>query len=216
MKLSVAAGNEAFGRALAESLSRYGHNTCYEVGSSNLLGSHRRYDAAILDLELTGGVDLLRNLRMVSNMPVVALGASEDERSIIRALRCGADDYMVKPPGVRELIARLEAIARRVPPPRPAPSQVTAGDVRIDLDERTVEAGGVPVDITRKEFELIRVLAERQGCPVSREQLTDHLWSDAARPASRTLDVHLNAVRNKLNRPGLITTVRGYGFRLSH
>ncbi|NEW59602.1 winged helix-turn-helix transcriptional regulator, partial [Nocardia cyriacigeorgica] len=86
-------------------------------------------------------------------------------------------------------------------------------DVRVDLRARVVEVAGTPIPLTQKEFELVEVLVERPGSAVSRQQLMDRIWGDAFVAVSRSLDVHMTGLRAKLNRPGLITTIRGYGYR---
>jgi DNA-binding response OmpR family regulator len=150
----------------------------------------------------------------VSSVPVLILTARSDERSIVRGLRGGADDYLVKPPRIAELVARLETVTRRAAAAaRQAQSVVVTGDVRVDLGARVVEVAGAPVPLTQKEFELVEALVERPGAAVSRQQLMDRIWGDAFVAVSRSLDVHMTGLRAKLNRPGLITTIRGYGYR---
>ena len=139
---------------------------------------------------------MLRQLREVSTVPVVILTARSDERSVVRGLRGGADDYLVKPPRIAELMARIET---RDPARRPARARrsrvVVNGDVRVDLDARTVEVDGKPVTLTQKEFELVEALVERPGAAVSRQQLMDRIWGDAFVAVSRTLDVHMTGLR---------------------
>jgi DNA-binding response OmpR family regulator len=157
---------------------------------------------------------VLRQLREVSSVPVLILTARSDERSIVRGLRGGADDYLVKPPRIAELMARLENVVRRAAAgSQPERAEVVTRDVRVDLAARVVEVAGVPISLTQKEFELVEALVERPGAAVSRQQLMDRIWGDAFVAVSRSLDVHMTGLRAKLDRPGLITTIRGYGYR---
>ncbi|MEV6432202.1 response regulator transcription factor [Nocardia sp. NPDC051463] len=183
----------------------------------DVLTSHHRYDAIVLDLALPDipGLQVLRQLRAISSTPVVILAGHADERSVVRALRGGADDCMVRPPRVGELIARLEKATRHIVTDigPAADGVIVTGDVRVDVGARRVEVAGEPIPLTRKEFELVRILVERPGMAVSRQQLMDRVWGDACVSVSRSLDVHITWLRAKLDRPGLISTIRGHGYR---
>lgn len=216
MLIAVVEDDDGVGDALVEALTARGHVADRMRRGSDLLTSHSGYEAVILDLGLpdADGLQVLRQLRDVSAVPVVILTARSDERSIVRGLRGGADDYVVKPPRMGELVARLETVTRRSTQTADTSAQVvTTGDVRVDRRARRVEVGGEAVSLTQKEFELVEVLVERPGSAVSRQQLMDRIWGDAFVAVSRSLDVHMTALRAKLNRPGLITTIRGYGYR---
>ncbi|MBF6328401.1 response regulator transcription factor [Nocardia transvalensis] len=216
MRLAVVEDDDGVGDALVEALSVRGHHAHRMRRGADLLIAHRGYDAVILDLGLpdADGLQILRQLREVSPVPVVILTARSDERSIVRGLRGGADDYVVKPPRIAELVARLENVTRRAAAAtQPAPRIVETGDVRVDLAARRVQVAGRPIALTAKEFELVQALVERPGAAVSRQQLMDRIWGDAFVAVSRSLDVHMAGLRQKLARPGLITTIRGYGYR---
>jgi DNA-binding response OmpR family regulator len=145
----------------------------------------------------------------------MVLTARDDERSIVRGLRLGADDYLPKPVRLAELLARMDAVVRRAGlRGGPPPEVVNFGDVEVDLGARRVLVGGSDAGLTTKEFEVLAVLAARPGTAVSRQQLMDEVWGDAYLAVSRSLDVHLTQLRAKLDRPGLITTIRGFGYRL--
>lgn len=216
MRLAVVEDDDGVGDALVEALIARGYRAERKRRGADLLIAHRDYDAVVLDLGLPDGdgLQVLRRLREVSSVPVLILTARSDERSIVRGLRGGADDYLVKPPRIAELVARLETVTRRAAAAaRQERSVVVTGDVRVDLAARVVEVEGVPLPLTPKEFELVEALVERPGAAVSRQQLMDRIWGDAFVAVSRSLDVHMTGLRAKLNRPGLITTIRGYGYR---
>lgn len=216
MRLAVVEDDDGVGDALVEALTARGHRAHRLRRGADLLIAHRGYDAVILDLGLpdADGLQVLRRLREVSAVPVVILTARSDERSIVRGLRGGADDYLVKPPRIAELLARLDNVTRRAAAAtEPAARVVTTGDVRVDLAAHRVDVAGHPISLTAKEFQLVQALVERPGAAVSRQQLMDRIWGDAFVAVSRSLDVHMTGLRQKLDRPGLITTIRGYGYR---
>lgn len=217
MRIAVVEDDDGVGDALVDALNEVGHEPRRMRRGADLLLGHREFDLALLDLGLPDedGLTVLRRLRAVSEMPVVVLTARQDERSVVRALRGGADDYVVKPARLGELMARLEVAARRRTADAPAPAvrQIATGDIVVDLDARLVTVAGTDVALTPKEFELLAHLVTRRGEAVSREQLMDAIWGDAYVAISRSLDVHMTALRAKLGRPGVIETIRGYGYR---
>ncbi|MCU1521510.1 MAG: putative two-component system response regulator [Arthrobacter sp.] len=191
--------------------SRMGHGL-------DILTRHPEFDLVLLDLGLPDldGIEVLRRLRQVSLVPVLILTARADERSVVRGLRSGADDYLVKPVRMAELLARIEAIGRRTSKralPEKREHLRTFGDIEVDLASRTVAVGGRPIPLTAKEFDLLALLVENPGSAVSRQFLMDRIWGDAFVSVSRSLDVHMNALRAKLERDGLIETMRGFGYR---
>ncbi|WP_406272803.1 response regulator transcription factor [Nocardia sp. NBC_00881] len=216
MRLAVMESDGQSGQGLVDLLIARGYSAKRMSGAADLLVAHRGYDAVVLDLTQPDmdGLQVLRRIREASAVPVVAVGTRTDERYVVRILRGGADDYLVKPVRVGELIARLEkVVGRAVATVRPIGGVVVAGDVRIDLKARRVEVAGAHVPLTRKEFELITTLVERPGVTVSRQQLMDRVWGEAFFSVSKSLDVHMTSLRSKLNRPGLIVTIRGHGYR---
>nr|WP_208406349.1 response regulator transcription factor [Amycolatopsis granulosa] len=202
--------------ALTDSLGAHGHRLTRVRRGADALLAHRDADLALLDLGLPDldGLEVLRKLRAVSALPVIVLTARGDERSVVRGLRLGADDYLVKPVRLSELLARIEAVTRRAAAARPQPRVVAVGDIEVDLDARRVQVGGAEIDLTAKEFAVLAALARRAGTAVSRQQLMDEVWGDAFVAVSRSLDVHLTQLRAKLRRPELLTTIRGFGYRL--
>ncbi|AEF40812.1 response regulator transcription factor [Hoyosella subflava] len=219
MRVAVVEDDDGVGDALVDALTARSHNATRMQRGEDLLLHHKGFDAVLLDLGLpdADGLVILRNLRAVSDVPVIILTARDDERSVVRGLRIGADDYLVKPPRLNELVARLEVVTRRRrSEPDIAPEFVTVDDVRVDFTARVATVAGEDAGLTSKEFDLLAALAGRPGEAVSRQQLMDEIWGDAYVAISRTLDVHMNGLRSKLNRPGLIATIRGYGYRWGH
>ncbi|MFE6826381.1 response regulator transcription factor [Streptomyces sp. NPDC057690] len=216
MQILLAEDDDGVAAALVEVLYDHGHVTRRVRYGREVLTYHRSSDLLLLDLGLpdTDGLDVLRALRAVSDMSVVVLTARGDERSVVRGLRLGADDYLVKPVRLAELLARIDAVTRRNAAKSASPVRTArAGDVEVDLDARRVRVAGAEIELTTKEFDILAVLAGRAGTAVSREQLLDEVWGDARHAVSRSLDVHLTQLRGKLRRPELLTTIRGFGYR---
>ncbi|MGW0334686.1 response regulator transcription factor [Streptomyces sp. NPDC003011] len=216
MQILLAEDDDGVAAALVEVLYDHGHVTRRVRYGSAVMTYHRSSDLLLLDLGLPDidGLDVLRAVRAVSDLPVVVLTARGDERSVVRGLRLGADDYLVKPVRLAELLARIETVTRRTAAKGAPPVRtVRAKDVEVDLDARRVRVAGTAVELTTKEFGILAVLAGRAGTAVSREQLLDEVWGDAHHSVSRSLDVHLTQLRAKLRRPELLTTIRGFGYR---
>jgi len=178
-------------------------------------------DVLVLDLVLPdgSGVDVMRDLRSWSALPVLVLSAVGDEREKVRALDAGADDYVTKPFGADELTARLRALLRRVADGAGAEPLVEAGDVVIDLATRRVTRGGRQVHLTPIEFDLLRVLATHRGKLVTHRQLLRDVWGPAYEDATHYLRVHVAHIRAKLeddpSAPRLILTEPGVGYRMA-
>ncbi|GAA2811517.1 response regulator transcription factor [Crossiella cryophila] len=219
MKVLLVEDDDGVADALVEVLTAHGHQPRRVRHGADALTGHREVDLVLLDLGLPDGdgLEVLRKLRRVATVPVMVLTARGDERSVVRGLRLGADDYLVKPVRLAELLARMDVVTRRAAHRATAEEpadEVVTGDVRIDLASRRVEVAGAPITLTAKEFDLLAALARRMGAAVSRQQLMDELWGDAYVAISRSLDVHIAQLRAKLGRPNLISTIRGFGYRL--
>ena len=179
-------------------------------------------DAVILDLGLPDldGSDALRMLRGITDVPIIIATARDDEQTVVRLLRAGADDYMVKPFTGAHLDARITTVLRRVGrasrTAQPAVHEV--GELRVDIGERSASLGGDPLALTRKEFDLLAYLAARPGRVVSRRELLEEVWRQPSVGEDQTIDVHLYWLRRKLGesaaKPRYLRTVRGVGFRL--
>ncbi|MEV7551251.1 response regulator transcription factor [Amycolatopsis sp. NPDC089917] len=216
MRLLLVEDDAGVADALAETLQARGHTVSHAIRGCDALHRHREADVILLDLGLPDmdGLDVLRKVRQVSLVPVLVLTARGDERSVVRGLRLGADDYLTKPVRLAELLARVDAVVRRAAiTAAPQDDVVRVEDVEIDLGARRVLVDGTDIGLTTKEFAVLAVLAARPGTAVSRQQLMDEVWGDAYLAVSRSLDVHLTQLRAKLDRPGLLTTIRGFGYR---
>ena len=172
------------------------------------------YELVILDLMLPGayGLDILKDLRTFSEVPVLVLSARNDTSDKIRALKLGADDYMTKPFWPDELLERVRARLRR--PTLSRTQLLEIGALRIDLEARSVAVDGQAVELTKVEFDFLVALARRPGVAVSRAWLAEHVLEQDSEAAPRTLDVHASRLRKKLGRADLIETVWGVGYRL--
>jgi two-component system response regulator RegX3 len=183
----------------------------------------RSPDVVLLDVMLPDGDgrDVLREIRSISRTPVVMLTARGEELERVLGLELGADDYVTKPFSAAELAARVRAVLRRADAPSvEADGAVLAvGDMRMDLDRHAVVRDGEELELTVKEYELLRMLLEHAGRVVKREQLIREVWDTTWFGSTKTLDVHVSALRRKLGddpaEPRYIHTVRGVGFRFA-
>jgi two-component system alkaline phosphatase synthesis response regulator PhoP len=185
------------------------------------LALERSFDLVILDLMMPrlDGLRVLKALRDKGDRtPILILTARGQEEDKVRGLKLGADDYVTKPFGVLELLARIEALLRRTQPARPAGPSVSFGNVVIDPAARTARLAGVEVPLSPKEFDLVWALIEANGAAVSRDHLMETVWGYGADVLSRTVDTHIAELRRKLEpnagAPSHILTVRKIGYRL--
>ena len=177
--------------------------------------NEREPDLVLLDIGLPdgSGLDVCRGLRATSSVPIIILSARGEEADRVVGLELGADDYVVKPFSAREVIARIRAVLRRTAAPVAAPDgPVEIGSVRLDPARRSVSFDGKEVELARKEFDLLTLLMREAGTVVKRERLIDEVWDVNWFGSTKTLDVHVGALRKKLD-PSYIHTVRGVGFR---
>lgn len=168
----------------------------------------------VLDLGLPDrdGLEVCREIRRRGRMPVVMLTARDEEPDRVAGLEVGADDYVPKPFSPRELVARVKAVLRRSEPDADADSLQLA-DVTVARDGRVATVAGREVRLTAKEFDLLAHLIENRGRVVGREQLLDRVWGLTYPGGTRTVDVHVSELRRKLDRPALIQTFRGVGYK---
>lgn len=198
---------------LVQALERHG-NTVRQVDSgAAAIDHHTSHELVILDLDLPDldGLEVCRAIRAASDIPIIVVTSRNSELDRILGLQAGADDYMQKPCPLYELIARIEAVMRRANG-NPTNTGVTEhGPLKININSRTVHLNGSPVLLTRKEFDLLRILTETPGKVHSRKVLMNHIWGDSW--SRRTIDTHVSSIRRKLGESNWITTVRGVGFQ---
>jgi DNA-binding response OmpR family regulator len=181
----------------------------------------RRPDLVVLDLGLPGldGLDVTRELRRDSTIPIIMLTARDDELDKLLGLELGADDYLTKPFSPRELVARVRAVLRRADRPPEVAETIHAGDVVLDLPRMRVEVAGTAVELTPTEFQLLATLAARAGRIFTRAQLLDALHGVAFETYERAIDSHIKNLRRKLEpdprRPRYVLTVYGVGYRFA-
>jgi len=232
VRILVVEDEESYREALQAGLSKEGYDI--DLASDGMDGlrrfAARPPDLVLLDVLLPGmsGTEVCRRMRDIAPVPVIMVTALDTEVDIVLGLELGAADYVTKPYKLRELVARIQAVLRRVAPPpipTPAPSAVTApradvvvaGPVRVDFARRVVSAAGRAVHLSRREFDLLALLLSPPGQVRTRDELIDRLWSGRDLADTRTLDTHIRRLRVKLEHdpahPQYLVTVRGVGFR---
>ena len=191
-------------------------------GSAIASARGTRPDLVVLDLGLPGrdGLDVARELRQTSNVPIVMLTARGDEADRIVGLELGADDYVVKPFSPKELVARIRAVLRRTDAAGAGgPEVLRAADVELDARRMLVSVGGRPVDLTPTEFELLATMLREPGRVFTRSQLLEAVHGVAIETYERAIDAHVKNIRRKLepdpSRPRYVLTVRGVGYRIA-
>jgi DNA-binding response OmpR family regulator len=167
-------------------------------------------DVGLPDID---GLEVCKRIRRTSQVPVIFLTARDGEVDRVLGLELGADDYLTKPFSPAELVARVKAVLRRTDG-APAPEVTQVGEITVDVGRREVRARDAVVDLTAKEFDLLRFLATRPGLALSRQQILDGVWGPDWFGDARTVDVHIAQVRKKVGDALRITTVRGVGYRL--
>jgi DNA-binding response OmpR family regulator len=180
-------------------------------------------DLVLLDIGLPdgSGLDVCRELRRETEIPIIMLTARGAEADRVAGLELGADDYIVKPFSAREVMARVRAVLRRTSSVAGANGgePVTIGELSLDPAKHEVRLGDEPMELSRKEFELLRVLMENAGSVITREALIEQVWDMNWFGSTKTLDVHISGLRRKLDddpkQPRYIHTLRGVGFRFS-
>lgn len=213
---------ESYRQALVSGLSREGFTV--EVASDGheaLRLFHRVHpDLVLLDVMLPdqSGVELCQRMRALAPVPIIMVTARDSEVDIVLGLELGASDYVPKPFRLRELVARMRAVLRRGSAPAvPREEVLSAGPVRLDTGRRQVTVDDRPVDLSRKEFDLLALLMSHPGQVVTREWCIDRLWWDQDLADTRTLDTHVKRLRRKIEpnpaNPRYLVTVRGVGFR---
>jgi DNA-binding response OmpR family regulator len=174
-----------------------------------------RFALILLDVNLPGmsGIETCKEIRRATDVPVMMLTVRDTERDKIQAFDAGADDYIVKPFGRAELLARIRAVLRRMR--APDSELLRHGDLEVDIRTCKVTLAGREIEVTPKEFDILACLMADPGRVITREQILEHAWDAHWYGPMKVLDVHVASLRRKLARPGLIETVYGRGFRLA-
>jgi DNA-binding response OmpR family regulator len=214
MRVLIVEDEQPIAEPLAEGLRREGFEVEWTATGTAALEAAEP-DVVLLDLRLPDmdGLDVCRAIRARSDVPIIIVSARGDEPDRVVGLELGADDYVVKPFGLRELIARIRAVTRRGRTAQPDGS-VQVGELEVDPRARRVRLDGRELDLTPKEFDVLAMLARDPGAVVSRRSLLDEVWETSWYGSTKTIDVHVAALRRKLGDAGWIETVRGVGFRL--
>jgi DNA-binding response OmpR family regulator len=205
--------------ALRPALHRHGIATTRLATGRDAVHHLAGVDVVLLDLGLpdVDGVDVCRAIREASDVPVIVVSARGEVDDRILGLHSGADDYVVKPYDVGELVARVHAVHRRrraaARGSEAAEDVVELDGVRVDLQRHSVTVAGRPVTLTRKEFQVLALLVGAGGAVCTRSRIVAEVWGRSWAGANRTLDVHVATLRTKLGRPELVQTVRGVGYR---
>ncbi|MFG2307092.1 response regulator transcription factor [Streptomyces sp. NPDC048566] len=223
MRLLLVEDDNHVAAALSAVLARHGFHVTHarsgEEALQALVPDSDGFGVVLLDLGLPDqdGYEVCGKIRKRTATPVIMVTARADVRSRIHGLNLGADDYVVKPYDTGELLARIHAVARRTAHDdslAPGEDALVLGSVRIELPNRQVTVDGAAVQLTRKEFDLLALLAQRPGVVFRREQIISEVWRTSWEGTGRTLEVHVASLRSKLRMPALIETVRGVGYRL--
>ena len=213
--------DEPIAESLRRGLLRYGFEVEWVKTGAEALAAEPA-EVVLLDLGLpdTDGLDVCRELRVRGDVPIIVISARSDEVDRVVGLEIGADDYVSKPFGVREVVARMRAVLRRTRAATPdqaaeyRPESYAGGRLLIDRRGRRVFLDGEELSLPPKEFDLLAFLAEAPGAALTREQIMEAVWDTNWFGPTKTLDVHIGALRRKLGDAVTVETVRGVGFRL--
>ncbi|MFH8661923.1 response regulator transcription factor [Streptomyces afghaniensis] len=199
---------------LRQALGRHVHQvTCVDTGAK-ALDVYDQADVVLLgpDLPDIDGLEVCRAIRVSCDIPIIVITDRSSELDCVLALQAGADDYVVQPYGFRELMARIDAVMRRATPRRQGDHVIEHGPLRIDTLTREVRLDNRVIPMSRKEFDLLHLLAVNPDSVVSREHIMRQVWENSW--SRRTIDTHVSSIRQKLGGKSWILTVRGVGFRI--
>lgn len=223
-RILVVEDEQSFSDALSFMLRKEGFDVSVAADGHSALDTFHREgaDIVLLDIMLPGipGTEVCRQIRNVSQVPIIMVTAKDSEIDKVVGLELGADDYVTKPFSSRELVARIRAVLRRRGPEQAAASESTlaAGDIVMDVDRHVVTVASQPVKLPLKEFELLEVLMRNAGRVLTRGQLIDRVWGSDYVGDTKTLDVHVKRLRSKIEpnpaEPSVLVTVRGLGYKL--
>ncbi|MFN8051448.1 MAG: response regulator transcription factor [Acidimicrobiales bacterium] len=219
MRLVLIEDDATIAVPLADGLRRSGYEVTVASTAAEGLEASVGADLVLLDLGLPDldGSEVCRRIRETSGVPIIVISARSEEIDRVMLLESGADDYVVKPFGTRELVARIRAVSRRVAPaPDPADDQVRhIGGLTVDVAAHRAYLDGVELDFTPREFELLVYLTADVGIVHRRREILESVWDEHWYGPTKTLDVHVAALRRKLGDSGWIETVRGVGYRFA-
>jgi two-component system response regulator RegX3 len=215
MRVLVVEDEDAIADPLLEGLGREGFEVERAATGQEALAASEP-DLVLLDLRLPDidGFEVCRRLRERSRVPIIVVSARGEEVDRVVGLELGADDYLVKPYGLRELVARIHAVMRRLEPGADEVMLMRVDGLEVDRRARRVTLDDRPLELTPREFDLLALLASDPGAAISRERIFEQVWETRWFGSPKTIDVHVAALRRKLGDPGWIETVRGVGFRL--
>jgi DNA-binding response OmpR family regulator len=215
VKLLVVEDEDAIAEPLCEGLRREGFEVERAASGAEALVA-KEPDLVMLDLRLPDldGFEVCRRLRERSGVPIIVVSARDEEVDRVVALELGADDYLVKPYGLRELIARIRAVMRRLEPRSEDVRPLRVDGLEVDPRSRRAVLDGRELELTAREFDLLALLASDPGAVFGRGRIFEEVWETRWYGSPKTIDVHVAALRRKLGDPAWIETVRGVGFRL--
>ena len=220
-RVLVVEDEDSYSDALAYVLRKEGFEVAVAQTGPDALADFERHgaDIVLLDLMLPGlpGTEVCRQLRQVSNVPVIMVSAKDAEVDKVVGLELGADDYVTKPYSPRELVARIRAVLRRGHDQDLAPTTLESGRVRMDVERHVVSVNGDDIRLPLKEFELLEMFLRNSGRVLTRGQLIDRVWGADYVGDTKTLDVHVKRLRAKIEpdpaNPRYLVTVRGLGYK---
>ncbi len=220
-KILVVEDDKTLQSALTYNLEKEGYEaiSAFDGAQAIYTAKREKPDLILLDLMLPGlsGLEVCRILRLESKMPIIMLTARGEEMDKVAGLDQGADDYLAKPFGMRELLARIRAHLRANEPTATG-NTLSFDGIEIDISRHTVTKNGLPLELAPKEFDLLAFLLRNKGLVFSRDQLLDKVWGYGFAGGTRTVDVHIRWLREKVERdpeaPAHIVTVRGIGYKL--
>jgi two-component system, OmpR family, response regulator RegX3 len=215
VRLLVVEDEDAIAEPLVEGLRREGYEVSRVATGAEALDAPEP-DLVLLDLRLpdVDGFTVCRELRARSSVPIIVVTAKGEEVDRVVGLELGADDYVVKPFGLRELVARIRAVTRRTGSRGEVPEVLHVGALAVDPRARRATLEGEELQLTVKEFDLLTLLAQDPGAVVSRQRILEEVWQTSWYGSAKTIDVHVASLRKKLGDPGWVETVRGIGLRL--
>jgi DNA-binding response OmpR family regulator len=215
MDVLIVEDEDAIAEPLAEGLRREGF-TVTRVATGKAALEATEPDVVLLDLRLpdVDGYEVCRELRARSEVPIIVVTAKGEEVDRVVGLELGADDYVVKPFGLRELVARIRAVLRRSGRQATNAAAFEVGPLRLDVRARRAWFDGRELHLTAKEYDLLALLARDPGAVVTKQRILNEVWNTNWYGSAKTVDVHVASLRKKVGDPSLIETVRGIGLRL--